>query len=151
QDRIATMVFDRYTRLRMPFRANRMDAERELESVLDRESFDGGTDITRGLLDAASYVEQNARRQARPPTVTVTADQTERSRDEAAVRRALTRADCVLSALIAPDALHTGSAYRRAPADDDDRPLDLFSGLLRGFGSYPSRGPRTQSAGTAQI
>src|SRR5215831_13565847 len=38
QDRIATMVFDRSTRLRMPFRSSREDADRELESVLDRES-----------------------------------------------------------------------------------------------------------------
>src|SRR5215831_5687282 len=42
QDRIATMVFDRSTRLRMPFRPSRLDAERELESVLDRETFQGG-------------------------------------------------------------------------------------------------------------
>jgi hypothetical protein len=35
-----------------------------LESVLDREPFDGGTDITRGLLDAASYIAENARRDA---------------------------------------------------------------------------------------
>src|SRR5262245_45904761 len=60
-DRIATMVFDRFTRLRMSFRPSRQDADRELESVLNRETFDGGTDITRGLVDAASYVEQNAR------------------------------------------------------------------------------------------
>jgi VWFA-related protein len=141
QDRIATVVFDRFTRLRMPFRPSRLDAERELESVLDRETFEGGTDITRGLLDTASYVEQNARRDARRAIVIVTDDQTERNRDEAGVLRALTRADSVLSALIAPDALHTGTAYR-PPSSDDDRP--------RRYGSYP-RGPRTQSAGTSEI
>ena len=151
QDRIATMVFDRFTRLRMPFRPSRLDAERELESVLDRETFEGGTDITRGLLDTASYVEQNARRDARRAIVIVTDDQTERNRNEAAVLRALTRADSVLSALIAPDALHTGTAYRRPPSFDDDRPRDIFGDLIpRRFGSYP-RGPRTQSAGTSQI
>jgi VWFA-related protein len=151
QDRIATMVFDRFTRLPMPFRPIRLDAERELQSVLDRETFQGGTDITRGLLDTASYVEQNARRDARRAIVIVTDDQTERGRNEAAVLRALTRADSVLSALIAPDALHTGTAYRRPPSLDDDRPQDIFSELiLRGFGSYP-RGPSTQSAGTSEI
>ncbi len=62
QDRIAMVVFDRFTCLLMPFRSSRLDAERKLESVLDRETFGGGTDITRGLLDTASYVEQNARR-----------------------------------------------------------------------------------------
>ncbi len=150
QDRIATMVFDRFTRLRMPFRPS-VDADRELESVLDRETFDGGTDITRGLLDAASYVEQNARRDARRAIVIVTDDQTERSRNEAAVLRALTRADSVLSALIAPDALHTGTAYWGPSSFDDDRPRDIFGDLMpRRFGAY-MRGPRTQSAGTSQI
>jgi VWFA-related protein len=151
EDRIATIVFDRFTRLRMPFRPSRLDADRELESVLDRETFEGGTDITRGLLDTAYYVEQNARRDARRAIIVVTDDQTERSRNEAAVLRALTRADSVLSALIAPDALHTGTAYRRPPSFDDDRPRDIFGDKIpRRFGSYP-RGPRTQSAGTSQI
>jgi VWFA-related protein len=151
QDRIATMVFDRFTRLRMPFRPSRRDAERELESVLDRETFEGGTDITRGLLDTASYVEQNARRDARRAIIIVTDDQTERSRNEAAVLHALTRADSVLSALIAPDALHTGTAYRRPPSSDDDGPSDIFGELMpRRLSSYP-RLPRTQSAGTSQI
>jgi VWFA-related protein len=151
QDRIATMVFDRFTRLRMPFRPVRLDAERELQSVLDRETFQGGTDITLGLLDTASYVEQNARHDARRAIVIVTDDQTERGRNEAAVSRALTRADSVLSALIAPDALHTGTAYGRPPSFDDDPLRDIFGDLIpRGFGSY-SRGPRTQSAGTSQI
>ena len=150
EDRIATMVFDRFARLPMAFRPSR-HAERELESVLERETFLGGTDITLGLLDTASYVEQNARRTARRAIVIVTDDQTERSRNEAAVLRALTRADAVLSALIAPDALHTGTAYRRRPPSDDDRTQDTFSDLIpRWFGSYP-RGPRTQSAGTSQI
>jgi VWFA-related protein len=151
QDRIATMVFDRSTRLRMSFRTSRLDAAREIESVLDRETFEGGTDITRGLLDTASYVEQNARRDARRAIVIVTDDQTERSRNEAAVLRALTRAESVLSALIAPDALHTGPAYQSRPSFDDDRPRDIFGDLvLRRYGSYP-RGPRTQSAGTSEI
>jgi VWFA-related protein len=150
QDRIATMVFDRFTRLPMPFRSSRPGVEKELENVLAYETFQGGTDITRGLLDTASYVEQNARHEARRAIVIVTDDQTERNRNEAAVLRALTRADSVLSALIAPDALHTGPAYW-PPASDDDRPRDIFGDLIpRRFGSYP-RGPHTQSAGTSQI
>jgi len=151
QDRIAMMVFDRLTRLLMPFRPSRLDAERKLESVLDRETFEGGTDITRGLMDTAAYIEHNARHDARRAIVIVTDDQTERSRNEAAVLRALTRADSVLNALIAPDALHTGTAYRRPPSFDDDQPRDSFGELIpRWFGSY-ARGPRTQSAGTSQI
>jgi VWFA-related protein len=146
QDRVAIMVFDRFTRVRMPFRADREDAERELESVLNQESFEGGTDITRGLLDSASYIAQNGRRDGRRAIVIVTDDQTERSRNEDAVLRALTRADSVLSALIAPDALHTGTGgWRRF---DDNRPRDPF-----GYGIPPGyRGlQRTQSAGTSEI
>lgn len=149
-DRIATMVFDRLARLPMAFRPTR-HAERELESVLDRETFLGGTDITRGLLDTAAYVEQNARRGVRRAIVIVTDDQTERSRNEAAVLGALTRADSVLSALIAPDALHTGTAYWRRPSLGDERSQDILADLVpRWSGAYP-RGPRTQSAGTSQI
>ena len=152
QDRVAIMVFDRITRVRVPFRSDRRDAERELLSVLDREPFDGGTDITQGLLEAASYIAQNARREARRAIVIVTDDQTERNRNEAAVLRALTRADSVLSALIAPDALHTGPGSQRRWTYDDDLQRDPFGDLIRpGFGSYPMRGPRTQSAGTSEI
>src|SRR5437660_10663239 len=65
EDRIAILVFDRATRVRLPFRNSRRDAERELEMVVDQEAFDRGPDITRGLLDAANYMARNARRDAR--------------------------------------------------------------------------------------
>jgi VWFA-related protein len=146
QDRVAILVFDRYTRLRMAFSSDREDAERELESVLNRESFNGGTDITRGLLDSADYIAQNGRRDGRRAIVIVTDDQTERNRNEGAVLQALTRADSVLSALIAPDALHTGAgSWRRF---DDNGPRDLF-----GYRIPPGYRwlPRTQSAGTSEI
>ena len=65
---------------------------------------------------------RNARREARQAIVILTDDQTERDRDDAAVLRALTRADSVLSALIAPDALHTGST-NRTPRDGAGRIL----------------------------
>jgi len=152
QDRVAILVFDRYTRVRMPFRSDRQDAERELESVLYRESFQGGTDITQGLLDSASYIEQNGRRDARRAIVIVTDDQTERSRNEAAVLRALTRAEAVLSALIAPDALHTGPGAWREIRLDDGRPQGRYRYRMPpGYGGPPRRGPRTQSAGTSEI
>src|SRR5262249_139684 len=112
QDRIAILVFDRATRVRLPFGASRRDVERELERVVDQETLDGGTDITGGLLDAANYMARNARRDARRAIVILTDDQTERDRNDARVMRALTRADSVLSALIAPDALHTGITPR---------------------------------------
>jgi hypothetical protein len=150
QDRIAMMVFDRSTRVRMPFGTSN-DAERELQRVLDQETFDGGTDITRGLLNAAGYMAQNARRDARRAIVILTDDQTERNRDVPGVSRALARAECVLSSLIAPDALQTSSA-RRPPMLDDRRLRDLFGGMIPpGLGSIGGIGLGTQSAGVSRI
>lgn len=144
QDRVAILVFDRVTRVRMPFSSGRETIERELENVLDRESFDGGTDITRGLLDSAAYIAQTGRRDGRRAIVIVTDDQTERSRNEASVLQALIRAESVLSALIAPDALHTGTGgWRRF----DDTPLRDILGYPPGYRGLP----HTQSAGTSAI
>ena len=175
-DRAAVMVFDRSTRQRLPFRPARSgDVESELERLLDRERFDGGTDITRGLLDAAQFVSRNARKGARRAIVIVTDDQTERNRDEEAVERALTRADAVLCALIAPDAMRSGrqpggggGGYPRGgggyPGGGVGGPLGGIILGRRGGGGYPGgRGggypgggypggsSRTRSAGTAEI
>jgi VWFA-related protein len=149
QDRLAIMVFDRGTRLRLGFRDNRAEVERELRRMLRDEEFNGGTDITRGLLDAADYVRQEARANARRAIIIVTDDETERDRDEAGVSRALTRANAVLCALIAPDAMHTG---RRR--DDDAWSRGGWGGIVFGRrGGYSGRvyGGGTHSAGTEEI
>jgi hypothetical protein len=155
-DRVAVMVFDRATRLRLPFRESREDVERELESLLGQETFDGGTDITRGLLDAARYVGREGRRNARRAIVIVTDDQTERDRDEAAVSRALTSADAVLSALLAPDAMRSGlPGGRGGPWPGGPSVGGPLGGIILGRRGRrmpgPMSGPRTQSAGTAEI
>jgi VWFA-related protein len=164
EDRVAIMVFDRSSRVRMGFRSSQSGVDRELENVLDYETFRGGTDITRGLLDAADMVRNEARREARRAIVIVTDDQTERERNVEAVESALTRADAVLMALIAPDAMGTGRMRR----DRDGYPGGGYpgggypgggGGPLGGiiFGSprrYPgggSMGSHTQSAGTEEI
>lgn len=151
QDRVAIMVFDRGTRVRMAFRDSREETERELKRVIDQESFDGGTDITRGLIDAANYMAKNARKDARRAIVIVTDDQTELDRNDASVLRALTRADAVLSALIAPDALHTGSSARNRDSQDlEDMLRRIMPPEFRG--QIPAIfGPHTRSAGTANI
>ena len=46
-------MFDRATRVRMPFRSGPSEAQREFDNLLRHETFSGGTDITRALLDAA--------------------------------------------------------------------------------------------------
>lgn len=124
-DRVAMMVFDRSTRVRLPFRTNKDDVEREFESLLRSESFNGGTDITRGLLDAANYMRKSARKDARRAIVIMTDDQTEKDRSEARVGSALAEADSVLSAIIAPDAMST-----------------RYGGYPQGGGQYPPGGNR---------
>lgn len=165
QDRIAIMVFDRATRLRLPFQSNRTEVVREFDRLLDQESFRGGTDITRGLLDAAEYVGRQGRRDARRAIVIVTDDQTERSRDEEAVSRALVRADAVLSALIAPDAMrnrpyggHGGGSWPGGGHGGGGMGGPLGGIILGRRGGYGGRGPgqgpmgpHTQSAGTSEI
>ena len=168
-DRIGIMVFDRSTRLRLGFRNSREAVEREFESLLRQETFRGGTDITRGLLDAAAYVQREGRRDARRAIVILTDDQTEFRRDEAGVSRALTRADAVLSALLAPDAMPGHGGYGGYPGGGRGGsrggggwPGGSSQGPLGGIilgrprGPYGGRapgqmGPRTQSAGTAEI
>src|SRR5215469_4912259 len=77
-DRIAIMVFDRSTRVRMGF-GNSQDGERELERLLYSETFRGGTDITLGMYDAADFLRRGGRPEARRAIVIVTDDETERN------------------------------------------------------------------------
>lgn len=173
-DRIAIMVFDRSTRVRMQFRG-RDQAERELERLLDQENFRGGTDITRGLLDAADYVRREGRTNARRAIVILTDDQTEFDRDEARVSRALERANVVLSFLQAPDAMAgrygrrggggypSGGRYPGGGYPGGGYPGGPLGGVIwgrrgggyPGGGRYPGGGgmnyPHTHSAGTAEI
>ncbi len=112
-DRVAIMVFDRSTRLHSGFRNRRDGVNRELARMLDTEDFNGGTDIARGILAAADYIQKSARKDARRAIVIVTDDQTERSPLDEHVLSSLTRADAVLSLLLAPDAM--GHITRRDP------------------------------------
>jgi VWFA-related protein len=171
-DRVGVMVFDRATRVRLPFKQDRNEVEREFERLLKQERFNGGTDITRGLLDAADYVRRNARAEARRAIVILTDDMTERDRDEAAVEKALARADAVLSALIAPDAMshrqqqggqYPGGSRGGGYPGGGGGPLGGVilgrrypngGGYPGGGGGYPGGGQlggRTRSAGTREI
>ena len=158
-DRVAIMVFDRMTRLRMPFRTSQQEIVRELDSLLNQEMFNGGTDITRALYDAAAYIGRAGRREARRAIVIMTDDQTERERDEAGVTRALLNADSVLSALLAPDAMGRFSRGGSWPGSGGGGPWggslpDIILGRRRGpYGGRPPvvMGGGTRSAGTAEI
>lgn len=127
-DRVAVMVFDRMTRVRSGFVPGRQ-IRRELDMLLNQESFNGGTDITRALLDAARYVGRNARKEARRAIVILTDDRTEFDRDDLGVGRALTSADAVLMALLAPDAMGGWNRSRRYPQGGG------------GGGNWPTTGP----------
>jgi VWFA-related protein len=164
EDRVAILVFDRSSRVRMGFRGSQSGVDRELERVLDYETFRGGTDITRALLDAADYIRREGRRESRKAIVIVTDDQTELDRNVEGVERALLRADAVLSALIAPDATRD----RVTPRDPAGYPGGGAGGPLGGplggiifrsprggrRGGYPGggqMGSHTRSAGTEEI
>jgi VWFA-related protein len=132
-DRIAVMVFDRATRVRMPFRSSRGEIMRGIDNVLNQENFSGGTDITRAFYDAARYVAREGRRDARRAIVILTDDETEFNRDDVNVARTMNGSGIVVSALLAPDALGTGS--RRYPGGGSSRGGG-------GMGSpWPSGGP----------
>jgi VWFA-related protein len=160
EDRIAIMVFDRASRVRLGFRSSR-EAERELERVLQDETFRGGTDITLGMYDAADMLRREGRPEARKAIIIVTDDETERNRDVDGVSRALGRADAVLSALIAPDAMrgrygnggggrYPGGGY---PGGGGGGLGGIILGRPRGYpgGGGGQMGPHTQSAGTREI
>ncbi|MGC8761107.1 MAG: VWA domain-containing protein [Bryobacteraceae bacterium] len=145
-DRGAIMVFDRQTRLRLPWTDSLEAVAAGLDAVVEQEQFNGGTDITRAMLDAARYLRSSARKDGRRAIVILTDDQTERDRNVERVLRALEDADAVLSAVIAPDALGTGRAIRRPGWGD------IILGP-RFPGRYPGtiQRPHTRSAGTAEI
>ena len=170
-DRMAIMVFDRSTRVRLAFNNSRSEVQREFDRLLRQERFNGGTDITRAMLDAADYVRREGRRDARRAIVILTDDQTEFDRDDAAVSRALTRADAVMCALIAPDAMQNrrypggggGGGQQRGPWGGGPG-IGGMGGPLGGIifpgggggrrypgGGGMGGGNQTKSAGTAEI
>jgi VWFA-related protein len=161
-DRMGIMVFDRYTRVRLPFNSSHQDVQHEFDRLLRQERFNGGTDITRAMLDAADYIRREGRRDARRAIVILTDDQTEFDRDDAGVGRALARADAVMCALIAPDAGqygHRGGGGQRGGGLGGGGLGGGLGGVIfgpsRGGGNrYPGGGGgggNTRSAGTAEI
>jgi VWFA-related protein len=170
-DRMGIMVFDRYTRVRLDFNSSRQEVRRGFDKLLREERFNGGTDITRAMLDAADYIRREGRRDARRAIVILTDDQTELNRDDQGVGRALARADAVMCALIAPDAGQYGGypgggggGQRRGTWGSGGGGIGggipgVIFGPRGGGGGGPYGGRRggggmgghTQSAGTSEI
>lgn len=165
-DRMGIMVFDRSTRVRLSLNSSRQEVQRGFDRLLREERFNGGTDITRAMLDAADYIRREGRRDARRAIVILTDDQTEFNRDDQGVGRALARADAVMCALIAPDAGQYGGGgggQRRGTWGSGGGLGGGLPGVIfgprggggMGGGRYPGGGGmgggHTQSAGTAEI
>ncbi len=157
KDRVAIMVFDRRSRVSMGFRSDHDGIVAGMNRVLQDEDFNGGTDITRALYDAATYMRSNAREDARRAIVILTDDRTERERDVAGVGRALENANTILSALITPDAVGSRGGIR-IPAGRNGGILDdiIFGRRMPRGGRFPGGNPGPMggglaSAGTEQI
>jgi len=101
-DRLAIMVFDTFTRERLPFTNNRTEVTSELRHLVRGESFNGGTRITSAMISAAQYVQKHARPDARRAIVILTDDETQDAENEPKVETALSHAGAVLSFLQAP-------------------------------------------------
>jgi VWFA-related protein len=102
QDRMAVMVFDSRTKIRLPFNRDHGEIVDELHNVLQAERFNGGTRITHALLDAAKYIGRAGRPEARRAIVILTDDQTQDGEAVQQVQAALDEANAVLSFLRAP-------------------------------------------------
>lgn len=159
-DRVAIMVFDTSTRVRLGFRSDHAEVANGLDRVINHESFRGGTHITRALLDAAAYVEREARPNARRAIAILTDDETQDMEDEPRVESALARANAILSFLRAPyeEPRFPGAGRRRGTWGSG-------GGWPGGGIGFPGGGPisigrrgpggygvdRSHSAGTATI
>jgi VWFA-related protein len=161
KDRVAIMVFDTMTRVRLGFRSSRSEINRGLSDVLNQERFNGGTHITNAMMNAADYVRREARPEARRAIIILTDDGSQDTRDDAGVGRALSRADAVLSFLQAPDVLaqRSGGGGGYPGGTGTTFPGGGWPGVILGGGSrrngngYPGgrRQVGNHSAGTADI
>jgi hypothetical protein len=164
KDRIAIMVFDTSTRVRLSFRNNHNEIQSALNRLVRFEGFDGGTRISSAMISAARYVEQNARPEARRAVVILTDDETQDQENEVAVERALASANAVLSFLQAPyepPTMRGGGVPRRHGTwggagggwPGGGWPGGGGVGLPGGGGGigFPGGGDRSQTAGTGTI
>lgn len=168
QDRMAIMVFDTRTKVRLPFSPSHGEIVDELHNVLRAERFNGGTRITHALLDAARYIGRNGRPEARRAIVILTDDETQDGEAEATVQSALDEANAVLSFLRAPYEMPYAPGGHRGPAGGNRGPWGTGGGWGGGLPwpgggrTGPMGGPRypggttigmdpSHSAGTADI
>lgn len=163
KDRVAIMVFDTSARIKLPFESDHAEITSELNHILRSERFNRGTEITYAMISAASYVQRQARPEARHAVVIMTDDQTQDEEDIPRVDSALARANAVLSFLQAPYEPPTMMTRRRGPWGGGGGGLGLPGGGIGfpgggGGGGWPGGGgqvgrggDQSHSAGTADI
>jgi VWFA-related protein len=156
EDRMAVMVFDRNTRLRMPLRPGSAEGRRELDNVLRTELFNNGTDITRALYDAARFMKKQGRKEARRAIVMLTDDMTGNESDTFGAVRALNDAETVMSVLLVPAATPRGMARRRSGGWGNGGRWGGVTIGIPGVPGGPGRGgpgvgPRLTRAGSDEI
>ena len=152
-DRVAIMLFDTRTRLKLPFHSDHGEISEKLHSILQSESFNGGTHITHALLDAANYVQKQGRPNARRAIVVLTDDETQDAQDEPRVEQALDEANAVLSFLRAPyaeDFVHGRSGPSGPAGGGGNVPWGSGGGgpWGGGGGTWPGGGSRWPGTGS---
>ncbi len=131
-DRLAIMVFDTFTRERLPFTNDRTEVTSELRHLVRAEGFNGGTRITSAMISAAQYVQKHARADARRAIVILTDDETQDAENEPKVETALGHAGAVLSFLQAP--------YDPETISSSTGPMPLPGGRPNGGINFPTGG-----------
>jgi len=148
QDRMAIMVFDTRTKIRLPFNQSHSEIVDELHNVLRAERFNGGTRITHALLDAARYIGRNGRPEARRAIVILTDDETQDGEAGPTVQSALDEANAVLSFLRAPYEMPYGPGAGRFPTGRSRGPWGTGGGW---GGGPPWPGGRTGPIGGSRF
>ena len=160
-DRVGIMTFTTRSSVRLKLSGDRDEVERKLDDIVGNASFGGGTDINGALLEAAAYLGKEGRRDARRAIVIVT-DDIAKPCDQLRVSMALSEADALVMALLAPQVFERNGPYG-SPAGRPPvlGPWPGGGGPLGGVIWGPRRGPMPggppsvpadmPSAGTANV
>src|SRR5687767_10232359 len=161
-DRVGIMTFTTRSSVRLKLSGDRDEVEHKLDDIVGSGSFGGGTDINGALLEAAAYLGKEGRRDARRAIVIVT-DDIAKPCDQMRVSMALSEADALVMALLAPQVFERNGPY----GSPGGRPPVLgpwpgaggpLGGVIWGprRGPMPGGGPSSvpadmPSAGTANV
>lgn len=132
EDRVGIMIFKTRTKVRLDLESDRNKVESTLEEIVN-SPFGGGTDINRALLEAAAYIGEKGRQEARRAIVAVT-DDLAKPCDQEKVLSALSEAGAVLITLLTPQVLDQ-------PGGPGQTPGSTLPPVLGGTWPFPGGGP----------